>query len=266
MSQPHTSTTDGSRRAVPPAGRWINDIETESTTSFSDPGAGDADLGLATALLDAVTRMHDSPDPHRVVRVIAEEALRWIPADAVVELGHNRNEPAPLLQLIHQVQDDAALHHLVAQLAEGRSLQPGQVAEVALRRAQHVSTADAGLNGETSRSWLSALVTNLGSDTSSHPTRLLWCSTTAGLGAAGGRAALFARHAGLALKAVTERHSLQQAVESRTTIGQATGILMNRHNVTAARAFELLRRCSQNRNIKTHDIADTLIRTGQFPT
>jgi AmiR/NasT family two-component response regulator len=47
-------------------------------------------------------------------------------------------------------------------------------------------------------------------------------------------------------------------VESRTLIGQATGILMARRGLTADQAFEVLSRTSQNRNIKLARLAALL--------
>jgi AmiR/NasT family two-component response regulator len=44
-------------------------------------------------------------------------------------------------------------------------------------------------------------------------------------------------------------------VDSRTIIGQATGILMARRHLTAEQAFEVLRQTSQNRNIKLARLA-----------
>jgi hypothetical protein len=51
---------------------------------------------------------------------------------------------------------------------------------------------------------------------------------------------------------------LRRAVESRTLIGQATGILMARRGLTADQAFEVLSRTSQNRNIKLARLAALL--------
>ena len=58
---------------------------------------------------------------------------------------------------------------------------------------------------------------------------------------------------------------LRQAVEGHRLIGQATGIMMERHRLTAAVAFELLRDASQKRNIKLGEIAQRVIDTGQEP-
>ena len=49
---------------------------------------------------------------------------------------------------------------------------------------------------------------------------------------------------------------------TRNLIGQAQGILMERHRVTADQAFAMLSKVSQNNNVKLRDIADRLVNTG----
>jgi len=79
------------------------------------------------------------------------------------------------------------------------------------------------------------------------------------------RALLLATHASLALagtraveRAELERTQLQQALDSRDVIGQAKGILMHRRGISAEEAFELLRRSSQDLNVKLAKLAHTL--------
>jgi GAF domain-containing protein len=76
---------------------------------------------------------------------------------------------------------------------------------------------------------------------------------------------LFAAHATLALTAASTVEGLQTALDTRTEIGQAQGILMERFDLDADRAFEVLRRYSQNTNLKLHEVARTLIDTRKFP-
>ena len=57
---------------------------------------------------------------------------------------------------------------------------------------------------------------------------------------------------------------LGEAVASRDVIGQAKGIIMERHRVTADEAFGGLRRASQSFNIKLTDLATDLTITGTF--
>jgi GAF domain-containing protein len=74
-----------------------------------------------------------------------------------------------------------------------------------------------------------------------------------------------AAHAAAALASSLKEHQLQQALESRTVIGQATGMLMERFGLDADAAFGALRRISQNRNIKLHALAERLVTTGRIP-
>lgn len=76
---------------------------------------------------------------------------------------------------------------------------------------------------------------------------------------------LFAAHATLALTAASTVEGLQTALDTRTEIGQAQGILMERFDLDASRAFDVLRRYSQNTNMKLHEVARALIESRTFP-
>ncbi len=78
-------------------------------------------------------------------------------------------------------------------------------------------------------------------------------------------AAVYAAHASLVLDSVRVESELTEAVESRQVIGQAVGILVERHRITTDQAFDMLVRASKNRNIKIRDLADLLIETGAEP-
>ncbi|WUL71911.1 GAF and ANTAR domain-containing protein [Amycolatopsis sp. NBC_00345] len=80
-------------------------------------------------------------------------------------------------------------------------------------------------------------------------------------------ALLLATHGSLALattraRALAEMQTaqLRQAIDSRDVIGQAKGILMQRRGVTADEAFDILRRTSQDLNVKLAELAGTLAR------
>lgn len=75
---------------------------------------------------------------------------------------------------------------------------------------------------------------------------------------------LYAGHAALMLSCVRARAQLKQAILSRDLIGQAKGILMERHTISDEHAFALLTRTSQDTNQKLRDIADDLVRTRTF--
>ena len=64
--------------------------------------------------------------------------------------------------------------------------------------------------------------------------------------------------------ALKENAHLQLALERRTMIGQACGILIERHTITADQAFAALVRVSSARNVKIYHLAEELLATGQI--
>jgi GAF domain-containing protein len=60
------------------------------------------------------------------------------------------------------------------------------------------------------------------------------------------------------------RH-MRRAIDSRTTIGQACGILIERHKIRPEEAFEQLVRASQCNHLKLRDLAARVVETGQEP-
>ena len=73
---------------------------------------------------------------------------------------------------------------------------------------------------------------------------------------------IFATHVALAWSMMRRQDQFRSALASRDIIGQAKGIVMERYNLDAVEAFELLTRLSQQSNIKLHDIATALIDSG----
>jgi GAF domain-containing protein len=75
-----------------------------------------------------------------------------------------------------------------------------------------------------------------------------------------------AAHVAVALADAQNITNMQTALIFRTDIGRAEGILMERFGVTPGQAFAVLRRVSQDRNVKLNKVADELVRTGETPT
>lgn len=80
-------------------------------------------------------------------------------------------------------------------------------------------------------------------------------------------ALILAAHAATAIAAVRARTAgelreaqLREALSSRDVIGQAKGILMERRGYTADEAFAVLRRTSQDLNVKLREVAEALVR------
>lgn len=78
-------------------------------------------------------------------------------------------------------------------------------------------------------------------------------------------ATIFARHAADAIDTAQEVSGLRTALRSRQIIGVAQGILMQRFGLNLDQAFEVLRRYSQNENLKVREVAEELVRSGNLP-
>jgi hypothetical protein len=72
-------------------------------------------------------------------------------------------------------------------------------------------------------------------------------------------AELFATQAGALLGYATQVEQLSEALHTRTDIGTAIGILMERYGIDRHRAFAFLTRNSQTRNIKVRLLAQQVI-------
>lgn len=76
---------------------------------------------------------------------------------------------------------------------------------------------------------------------------------------------LFAQHAAAAVAAATSQAGLRQALDSRTLIGQAEGILMERFSIDEHQAFALLRRYSQDTQLRLRDVARRVVDDRALP-
>ena len=74
-----------------------------------------------------------------------------------------------------------------------------------------------------------------------------------------------AAHAAVALSGANRLDAMARGLATRTVIGQATGILMERFNLDPDRAFDVLRRVSIQSNTKLIQIAEELVSTGKTP-
>lgn len=79
-------------------------------------------------------------------------------------------------------------------------------------------------------------------------------------------ASIIGVHAAAAVSDARRSDNLRRAIESRDLIGQAKGILMERHRVTAEQAFAVLSTASQRTNRKLVEIAESLVHTGEVPS
>ncbi|MYX99289.1 ANTAR domain-containing protein [Streptomyces sp. SID486] len=75
---------------------------------------------------------------------------------------------------------------------------------------------------------------------------------------------LLASHAAVAFSSARTHAQMQQAVATRHTIGEAMGILMGSRGLTEDQAFAVLRRYSQERNVKLREVARQVCERGDL--
>ncbi|MFF7977033.1 ANTAR domain-containing protein [Streptomyces sp. NPDC007905] len=73
---------------------------------------------------------------------------------------------------------------------------------------------------------------------------------------------LLASHAAVAFSSARTHAQMEQAVATRHAIGEAMGILMGSHHLTEDQAFDVLRRFSQENNIKLREVARRVCEQG----
>lgn len=76
---------------------------------------------------------------------------------------------------------------------------------------------------------------------------------------------VLAQHASVALASTRTEAELWQAADARKLIGQAQGILMERFGLDPDEAFAVLRRYSQDNNVKLREVAERLVETRRLP-
>jgi GAF domain-containing protein len=73
--------------------------------------------------------------------------------------------------------------------------------------------------------------------------------------------AVLAAHAAAAILAKSQDEQMQVALSTRDRIGQAKGIIMERYGVDDVRAFDMMRRLSQESQMKLAEVAQRVIET-----
>lgn len=73
---------------------------------------------------------------------------------------------------------------------------------------------------------------------------------------------MFAAHAALGYSSAQQHSKLTRNIRTQQLVGQAQGILMERHKMTASQAFAVLVQTSQQANVKVRDLASGLVHTG----
>lgn len=78
--------------------------------------------------------------------------------------------------------------------------------------------------------------------------------------------ALFAHQAAVAIAYAGEVGNLRKALETRTAIGKAVGVVMERYDLPDDQAFAFLTRVSQQRNVKLNRVAEEVLAASRAGT
>jgi transcriptional regulator with GAF, ATPase, and Fis domain len=76
---------------------------------------------------------------------------------------------------------------------------------------------------------------------------------------------LLASHAAVAFASARNDAQLREAISTRQDIGEALGIVMERYKVPEQQAFAVLKKASQDRNLKLRELARQVVETGEIP-
>ncbi|MFD3970121.1 GAF and ANTAR domain-containing protein [Streptomyces cyaneofuscatus] len=76
---------------------------------------------------------------------------------------------------------------------------------------------------------------------------------------------VLASHAAVALSSARSHAQMTESVATRHVIGEAMGILMAGHHIAEDTAFNMLRRHSQDRNVKLREVAREVVELGALP-
>ena len=233
--------------------------------SAQDTGSATAD-DLAVQFSELARALQQPDDPRRTLEGVVQAALRLIPGtdEASISAVLNRkrvSSEAPsgeLAQVIDALQDELGQGPCLDAVFEQETVRVADMANET-RWPQFTQRAlRAGAAGMLSFQ-LYVEGDNLGALNLYSRTPGTFDDESEHIGL------LFASHAAVAYAAVQQHAGLTRSVATRQLIGQAQGILMERHKITADRAFGLLVQVSQHRNIKLRDVAEALADTGVLP-
>jgi GAF domain-containing protein len=219
----------------------------------------------AEEFAEMAIRLHDEPGVEETVELVLQYALKAVDADyAGVIFVHSKTKVEtvsatdPLIEKLDEIQlqvgegpDISALGDVISVIVDDTTTDRRWPAWAGL-------VAGAGVR--------SLLNVRLWTSTSTLGTLNLYSREPNKFSADDQAVAhVLARHAAVAIGSARKEQNLWQAVDARKRIGQAQGILMERYDLTADKAFAVLLRYSQDKNIKLRVVADQLVENGSLP-
>lgn len=232
-----------------------------------DEQAPETDLSIADRLADAARLLADEPSVQETLDSIVSLAVSTVPGCSAAGISQvQRREITTSASTDPGVEVGDRLQY---ELDEGPCLD-------AVRSEEVVRSTDIEADERWPR-WAPAVSQRLGvqsmlclqlyTSESKHGALNLYATEKDAFGSADvALATTFAAVAAAALQAAQTEEQLTSAVVSRTLIGQAQGIVMERFGLSAESAFSVLSRLSQDSNTKLATIAQQIVATRTIPS
>jgi hypothetical protein len=207
----------------------------------------------------ATASVHAQPDRMATLEEIVCQARRCLPEFEHVSVSRIHSD-GTLETLVAGTELARSFDEVQSSARQGPCIEATDEDLVVVRDARHEQRWPAFISQATKLGLLSQIGVRLRSDAHGVICLNLHSTTHADIDAGSvGVAEHFGVHAGLALGHVLKEEQLSTAIGTRTVIGTAVGIMMERYGITQAAAFNYLLRQSSTENRKLRLIASEVV-------
>jgi GAF domain-containing protein len=218
----------------------------------------------AEEFAELALRLHDEPGIEETVELVVQHALKAVGCDyAGVTFLHAKSRVEtvaathPLIEQLDELEVDGGRPDLTA-LSDHRSIVVADTQAEDRWPEWAAAVSEAGIR--------SLLIVRLSTTASTLGTLNLYANQPHQFSTDDQQVAhVLARHAAVAIGTARKEQDLWQAVDARKRIGQAQGILIERYDLTPDKAFAVLLRYSQDKNLKLRAVADQLVEHRSLP-
>jgi hypothetical protein len=211
------------------------------------------------SVVRAAAAVHAQPDRSATLAEIVCQAQRCLPEFEHVSVSRIRHDGS-LETLVAGTDLARSFDAVQSSARQGPCIEATDEDLVVVRDARHEQRWPDYIGQATKLGLLSQIGVRLRSDAHGVICLNLHSTTHADIDAGSvGVAEHFAVHAGLALGHVLKEEQLSTAIGTRTVIGTAVGIMMERYGMTQAAAFSFLVRQASTENRKVRVIASEVV-------
>jgi GAF domain-containing protein len=222
------------------------------------------DDGLASRMADAATDMGEQASVRATLDSICAQAVEGLRADGCGIFLVRKRKVQMVALSGPQV---AEAERIQLETDEGPCLETVRTSRTILVSDLRADTPWPRWAGRMIElGWLSALSVHLTEDRKTVGSLNMFCALPDAFTSEDvDLAELFARHASLALASSRAEMNLASAVDARHRVGVAQGLLMAHYGITLQASFDALRRHSQHKNVKLHEVASYVIEHQRLP-